>query len=76
MTDEGVPCINNQGENDLIMAKVQQKISGCFRIEYGAEMFFGLRSYLSSCKKQGVTGATVLTLLLNDILPNIFPPAK
>ncbi|MCG6202944.1 IS66 family transposase [Psychromonas antarctica] len=74
--DKDVPFTNNQGENDLRMAKVQQKISGCFRSEYGAEMFFGLRSYLSSCKKQGVSGSTALALLLNDMLPNIFTPAE
>lgn len=76
MTDKAVPFTNNQGENDLRMAKVQQKISGCFRSEYGAEMFFGLRSYLSSCKKQGVSGSTALALLLNGILPNIFTPSE
>lgn len=76
MVDKDVPFTNNQGENDLRMAKVQQKISGCFRSEYGAEMFFGLRSYLSSCKKQGVSGSTALSLLLNGILPNIFTPAE
>ena len=76
MVDENVPFTNNQGENDLRMAKVQQKISGCFRSEYGAEMFFGLRSYLSSCKKQGISGSTALGLLLNGTLPNIFTPAE
>lgn len=76
MSDEAVPFTNNQGENDLRMAKVQQKISGCFRSEYGAEMFFGLRSYLSSCKKQGISGSTALTLLLNGMLPNIFTPPE
>ena len=76
MTNKAVPFTNNQGENDLRMAKVQQKISGCFRSEYGAEMFFGLRSYLSSCKKQGVNGSTALALLLNGMLPNIFTPAE
>jgi len=76
MVDKAVPFTNNQGENDLRMAKVQQKISGCFRSEYGAEMFFGLRSYLSSCKKQGVSGSTALSLLLNGMLPNIFNPAE
>ena len=76
MVDKEVPFTNNQGENDLRMAKVQQKISGCFRSEYGAEMFFGLRSYLSSCKKQGVSGSTALSLLLNGMLPNIFTPAE
>lgn len=76
MNNKEVPFTNNQGENDLRMAKVQQKISGCFRSEYGAEMFFGLRSYLSSCKKQGVSGSTALALLLNGMLPNIFTPAE
>lgn len=76
MIDKVVPFTNNQGENDLRMAKVQQKISGCFRSEYGAEMFFGLRSYLSSCKKQGVSASTALGLLLNGMLPNIFTPTE
>ncbi len=76
MVDREVPFTNNQGENDLRMAKVQQKISGCFRSEYGAEMFFGLRSYLSSCKKQEVSASTALALLLNGMLSNIFTPAE
>lgn len=76
MVDNDAPFTNNQGENDLRMAKVQQKISGCFRSEYGAEMFFGLRSYLSSCKKQGISASAALSLLLNGMLPNIFTPAE
>lgn len=76
MTENSVPFTNNQGENDLRMAKVQQKISGCFRSDNGAKMFFGLRSYLSSCKKQGISASTALVLLFNGMLPSIFTPPE
>ncbi len=72
MTDKAVPFTNNQGERDLRMLKVQQKISGCFRSETGAAMFCALRSYLSSCKKQEICAITALSLLFSGILPDIF----
>ena len=69
MTDVDVPLTNNQGENDLRMAKVQQKISGCFRSMDGAINFCRVRSYLSTCKKNGVAASDALEMLFNKTLP-------
>ncbi len=67
-----VPFTNNQGENDIRMTKVQQKISGCFRSINGAQTFCTVRGYLSSCSKQVVRASEALTLLFKNQLPHIF----
>lgn len=69
MTDANVPFTNNQGENDLRMSKVQQKISGCFRSTEGATTFSRVRSYVSTCRKRGMTAAEALTLLFQNENP-------
>ena len=70
MDNQIVPFSNNLGENDIRMTKVQQKISGCFRSIGGAKIFCRIRSYLSTCRKQGLKSSHALDILFNGKLPD------
>jgi len=70
LEDSTVPFTNNRGENDIRMTKVQQKISGCFRSMDGARVFCRVRSYLSTCRKNGIGPSEALRLLFDGKSPN------
>ncbi|MDP3903137.1 MAG: transposase, partial [Methylococcaceae bacterium] len=65
-----VPFTNNQGESDIRMTKLHQKISGCFRSQEGAGTFCRVRSYLSTCRKNNVSATQALNLLFDGKLPD------
>ena len=72
MENSDVDFTNNQGENDIRMTKVQQKISGCFRSEDGAKRFCRIRSYLSTCRKHNISATEALKTLFKGKLPDFF----
>jgi transposase len=55
-----VPFTNNQGERDLRMVKVQQKISGCFKTIESAKIHARIRSFILSSQKHGTQASDAI----------------
>jgi len=73
-----IPFDNNQAERDIRMMKLRQKISGCFRSMTGAKVFARIRSYISTCRKQGLNILDALSLVVqkNPFIPSLCPQVK
>ena len=67
-----IPFDNNQVERDVRMIKVQQKVSGAFRTQEGADTFCAIRSYISTARKHGLNA---IDALYNAFLDQPFFPS-
>ena len=71
LTDPSVPFTNNLAERDGRMMKLRQKISGGFRSEQGAADFAGIRSLISTARKQGWDLLETMTASSAKLIDNL-----
>jgi transposase-like protein len=65
-----VPFTNNRAERDLRMAKVKQKVSGCFRRKQYAQAYCRISSYLQTMANQGINPLVAIQMALVDKIPD------
>lgn len=66
-----VPFTNNRAERDLRMAKVKQKISGCFRTKQYAHAYCRISSYLQTMASKGINPLVAIQMALAGKIPEI-----
>lgn len=64
-----VPFTNNRAERDLRMAKVKQKVSGCFRTLQYAQAYCRISSYLQTMANKGVNPLVAIQMALEGKIP-------
>ena len=62
--DPHVSFTNNRAERDLRMAKVKQKVSGCFRLEIYARAYCRISSYLQTMANKGYNPLIAIQIAL------------
>lgn len=62
--DPFVAFTNNRAERDLRMAKVKQKVSGCFRSEIYAKAYCRISSYLQTMANKGYNPLIAIQIVL------------
>jgi transposase-like protein len=66
-----VSFTNNRAERDLRMAKVKQKVSGCFRTELYAKAYCRISSYLQTMANKGYNPLIAIQMALSGELNSI-----
>ena len=66
-----VSFTNNRAERDLRMAKVKQKVSGCFRVEQYAKAYCRISSYLQTMANKGINPLIAVQMALAGEIENL-----
>ncbi len=66
-----VSFTNNRAEQDLRMAKVKQKVSGCFRTELYAQAYCRISSYLQTMANKGYNPLIAIQIAMSGELESL-----
>lgn len=71
---QNVPFTNNQAERDIRPTKTKMKVSGCFRTQYGAEIYARIQSFISTVRKLQFNPFKELYTVLSGGIPEYRMP--
>ena len=74
--DPHVAFTNNRAEQDLRMAKVKQKVSGCLRTERYAQAYCRISSYLQTMANRGINPLVAIQIALAGEIGGEYIPIK
>ena len=66
MSDREVPTTNNGSEQALRMSSVFRKVTNGFRVEWGAELYGGVRTAVAMGRRQGLMSLAALRTTLEE----------
>lgn len=67
--DPHVSFTNNRAERDLRMAKVKQKVSGCFRTQTYAQAYCRISSYIQTMANKGYNPLIAIQMAMANKIP-------
>ena len=67
LEDATIPPTNNSSEQALRMSKVFEKVTNCFRSDWGKDLFASVRSVVNTGKRQGLSAFEAIEKALSPV---------